>query len=71
VVDRPVRWLVGFAAVRVAAGAGAEVAVSVPTRLLAHWQQGWQYEAGEYLLRAGTTAVDLPLTRPLKLQAPA
>jgi beta-glucosidase len=66
-VDRPVRWLVGFAPVRVAAGERASVEVTVPTRLLAHWQDGWQYEDGEYLLRAGTTAVDLPLSHTFTL----
>jgi beta-glucosidase len=59
-VDRPVRWLVGFAPVRVPAGETARVGVGVPTRLLAYWADGWQYEPGGYLLRAGTSAVDLP-----------
>ena len=45
-VDRPVRWLVGFAPVRVPAGQRAQVQVSVPTRLLAYWQDGWRYEPG-------------------------
>jgi beta-glucosidase len=66
-VDRPVRWLVGFAPVRVAAGDRAEVQVSVPTRLLAYWQDGWRYEPGAYQLRAGTSAVDLPLTTKVEL----
>jgi beta-glucosidase len=59
-VDRPVRWLVGFAPARVPAGQTARVAVSVPTRLLAYWADGWRYEPGGYLLRAGTSVVDLP-----------
>jgi beta-glucosidase len=59
-VDRPVRWLVGFAPVRVPAGETARVRVSVPTRLLAYWADGWRYEPGGYLLRAGTSVVDLP-----------
>lgn len=66
-VDRPVRWLVGFAAVRVAAGATARAEVAVPTRLLAHWADGWRYEEGEYVLHVGTTAVDLPLRHSLTL----
>ncbi|MFY9998065.1 MAG: fibronectin type III-like domain-contianing protein, partial [Trebonia sp.] len=60
-VDRPVRWLVGFAPVRVPAGERTQVQVSVPTRLLAYWQDGWRYEPGAYQLRVGTSAVDLPL----------
>jgi beta-glucosidase len=66
-VDRPVRWLVGSAPVRVPAGGSARVEVAVHTRLLAHWADGWQYEAGEYRLRVGTTAVDLPVETVLDL----
>ncbi|MFD5128903.1 beta-glucosidase family protein [Streptomyces olindensis] len=60
-VQRPVRWLVGSAPVRVPAGRTAEVEVTVPTRYLAHWAGGWAYESGEYLLRVGTSVADLPL----------
>ena len=66
-VDRPVRWLVGFAPVRVPAGQRAQVQVSVPTRLLAYWQDGWRYEPGGYQLRVGTSAVDLPLAAKVEL----
>jgi beta-glucosidase len=66
-VDRPVRWLVGFAAVRVAAGAVAEVEVAVPTRLLAHWDDGWHYEPGEYRLLVGTSVVDVPHATSVRL----
>ncbi|TKJ20328.1 glycoside hydrolase family 3 C-terminal domain-containing protein [Blastococcus sp. CCUG 61487] len=66
-VDRPVRWLVGSAPVRVPAGASARVQVDVPTRHLAHWADGWQYERGAYRLRIGTSAVDLPLETTLTL----
>jgi beta-glucosidase len=65
--DRPVRWLVGFAPVRVPAGQTAQVQIGVPTRLLAFWQDGWRYEPGSYLLRAGTTVVDLPLSTKVEL----
>ncbi|MEU1163363.1 glycoside hydrolase family 3 C-terminal domain-containing protein [Streptomyces sp. NPDC005921] len=60
--DRPRRWLVGFAAIRLAAGESAEVAVEVPTRLFAHWDGDWCYEPGSYPLGIGTDAVDLPLS---------
>jgi len=66
-VDRPVRWLVGFAPVRVPAGEKARVQVTVPTRLLAYWQDGWRYETGAYRLRVGTSAVDLPLSAEVEL----
>jgi beta-glucosidase len=68
-VDRPVRWLVGFAPVRVPAGQTATVDVALPTRYLAYWADGWQYEPGEYRLRVGTTAVDLPLETTLVVPA--
>jgi beta-glucosidase len=57
-----VRWLVGFAPVRVSTGQTARVKVSVPTRLLAYWDDGWRYEPGAYQFRVGTSATDLPLT---------
>src|ERR1700722_12076418 len=57
-VDRPVRWLVGYAPARVPAGKKAQVQVSVPTRLLASWHDGWRYEPGDYQLRVGTSTVD-------------
>jgi beta-glucosidase len=66
-VDRPVRWLVGFAPARVPAGEKAQVHVSVPTRLLAYWQDGWRYEPGAYQLRVGTSAVDLPMAAKVEL----
>jgi beta-glucosidase len=60
-VDRPVRWLVGFAAVRLQAGEDARVDVPVDTRLLAHWAEEWVYEPGDFQLLVGTSSVDLPL----------
>ena len=66
-VDRPVRWLVGFAPVRVPAGETARVQITVPTRLLAYWQDGWQYEPGAYQLRVGTSVTDLPQTAKVEL----
>jgi beta-glucosidase len=68
VVERPARWLVGFAPVRVPAGRRATVEVAVPTRHLAHWDAGWQYEPGDYTLRIGTSSVDLPLTAALTIE---
>jgi beta-glucosidase len=55
-IERPVRWLVGFAATIVAAGETAHVRIAVPTRLLAHWDDGWRVETGVYRLIAGTVA---------------
>jgi beta-glucosidase len=64
-VDRPARWLVGFAPVD--AGAGEQVTVEVPLRRRAfeHWDtaaHAWALEPGAFLLRAGSSVSDLPLS---------
>lgn len=61
-VDRPVRWLVGFAAVRAAAGDTVEASIPVTARSLSYWDAGWQLEPGAFTLRVGTSVVDLPLS---------
>lgn len=62
-VERPERWLVGFAIVTVDAGASATVSVPVPHRRLAHWDaDGWSVEAGTYTLRIGSSVAELPLS---------
>jgi beta-glucosidase len=67
-IDRPVRWLIGFAPVRLAAGERRSVTVTLPSRLLAYWDQSWKYETGRYILRAGTSAADLPLAAEVSLR---
>ncbi|WP_256335974.1 glycoside hydrolase family 3 protein [Microbacterium sp. cf332] len=61
-VDRPVRWLVGFAVARAEAGETVSVEVAVDPRRLAHWSDGWIVEPGRFVLRAGASATQLPLT---------
>ncbi|MGK9148163.1 glycoside hydrolase family 3 C-terminal domain-containing protein [Plantibacter flavus] len=58
-VDRPVRWLVGSAVVRAAAGATTDWEVALPARVFAHWSDGWQVEAGDYAVRVGSSVADL------------
>lgn len=61
-VERPMRWLVGFASTEVGPGGTATVTVPVPDRRLAHWDgDGWAVEPGEYILRVGSSVADLPL----------
>lgn len=60
-VDRPASWLVAFAAVRCGAGEVVSVRLPVPRRELAHWADGWVVEPGEYTLRVGTSATEVPL----------
>ena len=63
-------WSIG-SCVEALVGAGGDVVVpvevAVPTRLLAHWADGWRTEAGAYRLRAGTSVVDLPLETTLEI----
>ncbi|WIB34675.1 glycoside hydrolase family 3 C-terminal domain-containing protein [Curtobacterium sp. MCSS17_005] len=67
-VDRPVRWLVGFAPVRLAAGASTEVSIEVPARAFAHWDGSWQYESGTFTLHVGASATDDAGTASLELE---
>ena len=60
-VDRPSRWLVGSCVVRAEPGDPTDVRIPVPRRELAHWDDGWHVEPGEFVLRVGTSAADLPL----------
>lgn len=57
-VDRPVRWLVGFAPVRLGAGESTEVSIEVPARAFAHWDGSWRYEAGRFTLHVGGSVLD-------------
>ncbi|WP_418515878.1 glycoside hydrolase family 3 protein [Curtobacterium flaccumfaciens pv. flaccumfaciens] len=67
-VDRPVRWLVGFAPVRLAAGASTEVSIEVPARAFAHWDGSWQYESGTFTLHVGASVSDVAGTASLELE---
>ncbi|WP_280353982.1 beta-glucosidase family protein [Nocardia otitidiscaviarum] len=61
-VDRPVRWLAGFAAVTVAPGASHTVRIALPQRAFEHWTEaGWATEPGSFTLHVGTSVTDLPL----------
>ncbi|MDR1824693.1 MAG: glycoside hydrolase family 3 C-terminal domain-containing protein [Bifidobacteriaceae bacterium] len=67
-VDRPVRWLVGWAVVRAAAGETGQAVIKLPRRAFAHWQDGtWAYEPGRFTLRAGTSVAELPLAATIEL----
>jgi beta-glucosidase len=64
-IDRPVRWLVGFAVAKAAAGETTTATVRIPARAFADWSEGgggWHYEAGAFTLQAGTSVSDLPLS---------
>ncbi|MCY1695114.1 beta-glucosidase family protein [Curtobacterium sp. SL109] len=67
-VDRPVRWLVGFAPVRLAAGASTEVSIEVPARAFAHWDGSWQYESGTFTLHVGASVSDVAGTADVEVR---
>jgi beta-glucosidase len=51
-VERPLRWLAGFAVVEADPGEEVEVRVTIPPRALAHWDGGWTVEPGEFRFEA-------------------
>ena len=65
--DRPVRWLAGFAGVRLDAGEAATVTIPLPRRAFEHWQDGWAVEPGRFTVAAGPNVADLPLRAELAL----
>ncbi|MDR2348157.1 MAG: glycoside hydrolase family 3 C-terminal domain-containing protein [Bifidobacteriaceae bacterium] len=60
-VDRPVRWLVGWAVVRAQAGESRVAEVAIARRSLAHWDSEWVVEPGVFKLRVGSSVDDLQL----------
>ncbi|GAA0531281.1 beta-glucosidase [Saccharopolyspora thermophila] len=62
-VDRPARWLAGFALVEADAGERRTVEVTVAARAFQHWQdQGWVTEPGAFTVHVGRSVRDTPLT---------
>jgi beta-glucosidase len=62
-VERPVRWLAGFAVVDADPGETVTVGVLLPERAFQHWADGgWTLEAGTFALAAGSSSASLPLT---------
>ena len=60
-LERPARWLVGYAVVRADAGETVTARIALPDRRFAHWNEGWDIEPGVFTLRAGASIADLPL----------
>jgi beta-glucosidase len=57
-IDRPVRWLVGFAEVNAGAHETVLAKVNIRGREFAHWASGWEYEAGTFELHIGTSVTN-------------
>jgi beta-glucosidase len=74
-VERPARWLAGFAALDAAAGEEREVEVAIAGRAFAHWdveRAAWATEPGAFALEAGWSSaeVDLPLRATVEVVTP-
>jgi beta-glucosidase len=62
-IERPVKWLAGFATVDADPGEAVSVRVPVAERAFQHWTgSGWATEPGEFVLAAGPSSADLPLS---------
>jgi beta-glucosidase len=66
-VDRPARWLAGFAVVRLEAGQRREITVQLHNHTFEHWDNGWTTEPGTFTLHAGSSVTDLPLATQIQL----
>ncbi|WP_033280933.1 beta-glucosidase family protein [Streptomyces sp. NRRL F-525] len=63
-VERPLRWLAGFAAVEAGPGEEVVATVTVDARAFEHWDTeagGWAVEQGTFTLQAGPSSTNLPL----------
>ena len=68
-VERPAKWLAGFAAVDADPGETVTVGIAVPERVFQHWSGGgWALEAGTFTLSAGSSSASLPLTASVTLK---
>ena len=68
-VERPARWLAGFAAVDAGPGETVNVGILLPERAFQHWADGgWTLEAGTFALAAGSSSASLPLTAGVALK---
>jgi beta-glucosidase len=63
-VERPVKWLAGFAIAEAEPAAAVTVSVPVAARAFQHWApgEGWVTEPGQFVLAAGPSSADLPLS---------
>ena len=68
-VERPAKWLAGFAAVDAGPGETVTVGILLPERAFQHWADGgWTLEAGTFVLAAGSSSASLPLTADVTLK---
>lgn len=63
-VERPVRWLAGFAVVTADPGKDVTVTVPIAARAWQHWStadRSWATESGTFTVSVGRSVTDLPL----------
>jgi beta-glucosidase len=66
-VERPPKWLAGFAAVDADPGETVTVGILIPERAFQHWAgEDWATEPGAFTLSAGPSSASLPLTAELE-----
>jgi len=63
-VERPVKWLAGFAVAQADPGGQVTVTVPLAARAFQHWApgEGWVTEPGQFTLGAGPSSSSLPLS---------
>ena len=73
-VTRPPQELKGFARVELEPGASGEVRIELDQRAFSFWSSllgRWVVEAGQFVLRLGTSSRDLPHTLTIDVEAPS
>lgn len=67
-VDRPVRWLADFEAIRLGPADTKTLRTTIPWRRLAHWEDdSWHVEPGDFRLVASLTSEETRLTAPITI----
>ncbi|OEJ27011.1 glycosyl hydrolase [Streptomyces agglomeratus] len=70
-VERPARWLAGFASVGAGPGEWVDAVIALPARAFEVWQEetgSWAFVPGAYEVRTGRSLTDTRLTATLDLQ---
>lgn len=57
-VERPVRWLAGYAGTHLAPAGTDSIEVRIPAKAFGHYDGGWQVEQGTFRLLVGRHAAD-------------
>jgi beta-glucosidase len=67
-IERPAKWLAGFATVDADPGETVTVGILIPERAFQHWAgQGWATEPGSFVVAAGPSSASLPLAARVEL----